>query len=188
MSDLKKNSLAKIEESKNNLVSLINTEDLDRESLDIINQIIAESDLEKTKDLTYLFNVNQNKKTLVRSNKLNELLDKITDQALVRFTSRPDEISNKELIDSMKAVQDLIERGQKQVSGVNSNTTPLIQINQQNNEVNVDGVSNGLNRESRERVKNVVSDLLKGLMQNKPLNQNIEECEIVETEVDKNDK
>ena len=60
MSDLKKNSLAKIEESKNNLVSLINTEDLDKESLDIINQIIAESDLEKTKDLTYLFNVNQN--------------------------------------------------------------------------------------------------------------------------------
>ena len=47
----------------------LNTADLNKESLALINQIIAETDVEKTKDLTYLFNINQNKKTMVRMDK-----------------------------------------------------------------------------------------------------------------------
>lgn len=129
------------------------------ESKALIDKIIAETDADKARDLTYLFNANQNKKTMVRVNKLSDLLDTITDQALTRFTARPDEISNKELFDGLKVVQDLIERGQKQVSGVGE--TPLIQINQQNNEVNVGNTSaSNLNRDSRERVKAAVLGLL----------------------------
>lgn len=131
---------------------------LNEESLAIINQLISETDEKKTKDLTYLFNANQNKKTIVRVNKLSDLLDTITDQALTRFTSRPDEISNKELFDGLKIVQDLIERGQKQVSGVSE--TPLIQVNQQTNEVNIGGTQSNLSRDSRERVKSAVLGLL----------------------------
>lgn len=134
---------------------------LNDESLALIEKIIAESDEQKTRDLTYLFNANQNKKTMVRVNKLSDLLDTITDQALTRFTSRPDEISNKELFDGLKIVQDLIERGQKQVSGVNE--TPLITVNQQNNEVNIGGAGSGLSRDSRERVKSAVLGLLDSL-------------------------
>ena len=89
---------------------------LNEESAALIERIIAESDEQKSKELTQLFNANQNKKTMVRVNKLSDLLDTITDQALTRFTQRPDEISNKELFDGLKIVQDLIERGQKQVS------------------------------------------------------------------------
>lgn len=134
---------------------------LSEESLALIEKIIAESDEQKTRDLTYLFNANQNKKTMVRVNKLSDLLDTITDQALTRFTSRPDEISNKELFDGLKIVQDLIERGQKQVSGVNE--TPLITVNQQNNEVNIGGAGSSLSRDSRERVKSAVLGLLDSL-------------------------
>ena len=134
---------------------------LNEESLALIEKIIAESDEQKTRDLTYLFNANQNKKTMVRVNKLSDLLDTITDQALTRFTSRPDEISNKELFDGLKIVQDLIERGQKQVSGVNE--TPLITVNQQNNEVNIGGAGSSLSRDSRERVKSAVLGLLDSL-------------------------
>lgn len=134
---------------------------LNDESLALIEKIIAESDEQKTRDLTYLFNANQNKKTMVRVNKLSDLLDTITDQALTRFTSRPDEISNKELFDGLKIVQDLIERGQKQVSGVNE--TPLITVNQQNNEVNIGGAGSSLSRDSRERVKSAVLGLLDSL-------------------------
>ena len=104
---------------------------LNDESKALIEQIIAETDEQKVRDLTHLFNANQNKKTMARVNKLSDLLDTITDQALERFTARPDEISNKELFDGLKTVQDLIERGQKQVAGAGE--TPLIQINQQNN-------------------------------------------------------
>ena len=132
---------------------------LNDESKALIEQIIAETDEQKVRDLTHLFNANQNKKTMARVNKLSDLLDTITDQALERFTARPDEISNKELFDGLKTVQDLIERGQKQVAGAGE--TPLIQINQQNNEVNVGGSSTStLNRDSRERVKAAVMGLL----------------------------
>ena len=150
------------------IVNTPSPKDLSKESMALIEQIIAETDEQKTKDLTHLFNSNQNKKTMVRVNKLNDLLDVITDQALTRFTARPDEISNKELFDGLKVVQDLIERGQKQVSGTGE--TPLIQVNQQTNEVNIgSGNANILSRDSRERVKNAVLGLLNGLTASQPI-------------------
>ena len=150
--------VTKTEEQETGLVP-VSTIRLNEESAALIEKIIAETDEQKARDLTQLFNANQNKKTMVRVNKLSDLLDTITEQALARFTARPDEISNKELFDGLKIVQDLIERGQKQVSGTGE--TPLIQFNQQNNEVNVGGSSVGnLNRDSRERVKSAVMNLL----------------------------
>lgn len=145
-----------------NALTTVDTVELNKESFELINKIIAEQDTEKAKDLTYLFNVNQNKKTLVRTNKLNELLDVLTDAAVDRFSKRPDEISNQELMQGMKTVQELIERGQKQVNGINEQQ-PLIQINQQNNTLAVGGQKDGLSRDSRERVKNAVLDLLNGI-------------------------
>ena len=138
------------------------TASLSEKSKYLIEQIIAETDEQKVKDLTQLFNANQNKKTLARVDKLSNLLDTITDQALVRFTSRPDEISNKELFDGLKIVQDLIERGQKQATGVGE--VPLIQVNQQTNEVNIGTSTSGnLSRDSRERVKSAVLSLLNNI-------------------------
>ena len=140
---------------------VVNAPDLNEESLALLNQIIAETDEGKASDLTHLFNLNQNKKTMIRVNKLSDLLDTITDQALTRFTKRPDEISNKELFDGLKIAQDLIERGQKQVSG--SGERPLIQVNQQTNEVNIGDTTNSLSRDSRERVKSAVLGLLESI-------------------------
>jgi len=141
----------------------LNTADLNKESLTLINQIIAETDVEKTKDLTYLFNINQNKKTMVRMDKLNGLQDDLVAQLAKRIHERPDEISNQDLMTALKLTQDIIERGQKQISTVNE--TPLIQINQQTNTVNVGDNLQGLNRESREKVKNAVMSLLSGITQ-----------------------
>lgn len=157
--------------------------DLNSESKAIIERLIAETDEAKTRDLTQLFNANQNKKTMVRVNKLSDLLDTITDQALKRFTARPDEISNKELFDGLKIVQDLIERGQKQVSGVGE--TPLIQFNQQNNEVNVGAGTSTLSRDSRERVKAAVLGLLDSITtRQEPAVVDIESLEVAESKGD----
>lgn len=155
---------------------------LNAESAALIEKIIAETDEQKSKELTQLFNANQNKKTMVRVNKLSDLLDTITDQALTRFTQRPDEISNKELFDGLKIVQDLIERGQKQVS--NAGEAPLIQFNQQNNEVNLGGTSvNNLNRDSRERVKSAVLSLLAGISNAQEVQEPVPDiCEVTEDE------
>lgn len=162
-------------------LAILDTQKLSEESVELINQIIAESDIEKTKDLTYLFNINQNKKTMVRMDKLSELQDNLVAQFSKRISERPDEISNQELMNALKIVQDIIERGQKQISGVNEQ--PLIQINQQTNSVNVGDDAVNLNRESRERVKNVVTDLLKGL----GANEVIDATPIETVEGDKND-
>jgi hypothetical protein len=132
---------------------------LNAEAKELLSQIIVETDEQKAQNLVQLFNANQNKKTMVRVDKLSNLLDTITDQALLRFSAKPDEISNKELFDGLKIVQDLIERGQKQATGVNG-ASPLIQFNQQNNEVNLGNASSNLNRDSRERVKSAVLSLL----------------------------
>ena len=74
-------------------IAVVGPQSLNEESKALINQIIAETDEQKVRDLTHLFNANQNKKTMARVNKLSDLLDTITDQALTRFTARPDEIS-----------------------------------------------------------------------------------------------
>lgn len=150
-----------VELDNNALIPTNSQLSLNEEAKSLIEQIIAEKDEQKSRDLTQLFNNNQNKKTMIRVNKLSDLLDTITDQALARFTTRPDEISNKELFDGLKVVQDLIERGQKQVSGAGE--TPLIQVNQQTNEVNIGGVASNLNRDSRERVKSAVLSLLSNI-------------------------
>lgn len=142
-------------------LTVVNTEDLNKKSLELINQIIAESDVERTKDLTHLFNLNQNKKTLIRIDTLSDLQDNLVKQFAKRISEKPDEISNKELMDSLKIVQDIIERGQKQIEGVQQ--TPLIQFNQQNNSVNIGETQTNLNRESREKVKNAVMTLLNSI-------------------------
>ena len=169
-------------------LATVPTVDLNQESLALISQIIAETDEQKTRDLTQLFNANQNKKTMVRVNKLSDLLDTITDQALARFTARPDEISNKELFDGLKVVQDLIERGQKQVSGAGE--MPLIQVNQQNNEVTIGGSPSTLSRDSRERVKSAVLGLLESIAstaQTAPESDIIEVDPVEVTDVEKED-
>jgi hypothetical protein len=175
--------------SSSTALTTVNAEDLNKESLELINQIIAESDIEKTKDLTYLFNINQNKKTMIRVDKLSGLQDNLVDQLVRRIAERPDEISNKELMDGLKIVQDIIERGQKQVAGVTE--TPLIQINQQNNEVNIgDSATAGLSRESRDKVKNAVNALLSSLTVKKPVQNPInmeEDPNVIQAEVVDND-
>lgn len=155
------NTKSDIESSEHTNTELVPTQPLNQESLALLAQIVNETDEQKTKDLTHLFNRNQDKKTLIRVNKLSDLLDVITDQALERFKSKPDEISNKELFDGLKVVQDLIERGQKQVT--DKEDVPLIQVNQQNNEVNIGDRPSNLSRESRERVKSAVLSLLNNL-------------------------
>lgn len=136
----------------------VDTSNLNAESLDILNQIIAAEDIDKTKDLTYLFNINQNKKTMVRIDSLSTLQDKLVGLLSNRVTERPDEMSNQEVMQALKVVQDIIERGTKQITG--QNEQPLIQINQQTNSVNVGDEAAGLNRDSRDRVKRVIMGIL----------------------------
>ena len=155
--DPNKASPEKGEKATTELVA-VDISDLNAESLNILNQIIAAEDIDKTKDLTYLFNVNQNKKTMVRIDSLSNLQDKLVGLLSNRVTERPDEMSNQEVMQALKVVQDIIERGTKQITG--QNEQPLIQINQQTNSVNVGDEAAGLNRDSRDKVRRAIMSIL----------------------------
>lgn len=170
-------------DNKNELVPVseeLNRAALDKESLEILNQLIAETDTEKTTDLTYLFNVNQKKKTMARLDKMGKLLDTIADTAIERFSKRPDELSNQEMLQAIRVVQGAIESEQKILGGTAQAETPLIQINQQNNGVTIGGAESAMTKDSRERVQAAVKDILSSLV----VPQQFPDDEIVEVKDD----
>lgn len=143
--------------------ALVQATELNLQATEILNKIIAEKDTERVKDLTYLFNISQNKKTMARVDACNDVLDSMLAQWAKRVAERPDEMSNEDILRGVKVIQDLMERGQRQVAEVNDVAPPLIQINQQNNEINMGNDRAPLNRDQREHVKKAVMSLLAGL-------------------------
>ncbi len=149
------------------------------EAQKLIGELTSEKDKQKMQALEQQFNEIQRKKQLARISKLSDVQDMLTDQFYLRISQRPDEISNKEMLDGMKTVQDLMEKNQKRTESFEE-IPQLIQINQ--TEVNV---GNNLNRDSRERVKNAVLGLLDSINKTQQASetQDIIEADFVE-EVD----
>jgi hypothetical protein len=130
---------------------------LSTEAQKLVGELTFERDRQKMQAIEQQFNDIQRKKQLARVSKLSDVQDMLTDQFYRRISERPDEISNKEMLDGMKVVQDLMEKNLKQAETIEE-IPQLIQINQ--TEVNV---GNNLNRDSRERVKNAVIDILNSI-------------------------
>ena len=106
-----------------------------------------------------LFNMNQSKKNALRIIKLNNLLSKVEDQAIERFEKRPDQVSHKELLEYMNVVSGQIDRAHKQVDTLSA--APTINMLTQKNEVNINVGGQELDRDSKERVMDAISALLK---------------------------
>ena len=88
---------------------LVNISPLDKSNNELLATIINETDPEKLKDLTHLFNINQTKKNIIRVNTMNKLIDKVADQMIERVENVPDEFSNKELVEYLKTAHEFIE-------------------------------------------------------------------------------
>lgn len=106
-----------------------------------------------------LFNINQSKKNALRIIKLSNLLSKVEDQAIERFEKRPDQVSHKELLEYMNVVSGQIDRAHKQVDTLSA--APTINVLTQKNEVNINMAGPELDRDSKERVMDAISALLK---------------------------
>lgn len=137
---------------------------LKEEAQKILHQLITETDAEKQKDLTYLFLQNQNKRLMARMSKEGELADEIMSQLLVRFKEHSDEITTKEQIDALKVVSDLMSKGRAQLTSQEEQIQqPTVSINVQDNSVNVGDAKKNLGRESRNKVQNVIADVLRSI-------------------------
>ena len=125
----------------------------------VVKDIVAAPNKEELEKQFQLFNMNQVKKNALRIIKLNDLLTKVEDQALERFEKRPDQVSNKELLDYMNAVSNQIEKAQNFSKETLSTEVGGIKIKQEKTEVNIN-VAPVLNRNEKDRVADVISILL----------------------------
>lgn len=126
------------------------------ETKQIVDGLMQEHDVNKTKDLVHLFNLNQSKKNVLRAIKYSDLLDKITEQMVSRVENKADCFSNDDLLKYMTAIQASIEKAGKSVDTISE--SPAIQINH-NNQVNV-SIVDPLDRESREKISEVIKAIM----------------------------
>ena len=138
------------------IIKSLDVRPLDKNTKDIAQRILDEQDIDKVKDLTNLFNLNSQKRNVMRVMKMNELLDKVTDKVVTRFDEYPDNFSNEDLLKFMQVTENAIDRANKQLNLIDD--TPPIQLTQ-NNQVNINLVTE-LPRESRERVLQFVKSAL----------------------------
>lgn len=123
---------------------------------EVVAKLVETQDVDELKRLTQLFNVNQMKKDAIRVVKLNDILDKLDNQVSERVEKHPDQFSNNDLLNYVNTIQQTINKSNQAITNINQ--TPLIQLNQQNNIVQVS--EDTLTRESREKIINMVRQFL----------------------------
>lgn len=120
---------------------------LDNKQLD--QKLLNSNDQDEIDKIISIFNLNLKKRELIRTNMLSQLQDGIAQQMEKRVLANSDCFSNKDLLEYFRIVQQVLDKQ-------NQDGTPTIQI-QQNN---ITLESNELNKESRDRIKEVVQKIL----------------------------
>ena len=122
---------------------------------DVVTKLVNSQDADEIKQLTQLFNINQMKKNALRIVKLNGILDKLDNQVEERVTNNPESFSNNDLLNYVNTIQQTVTKSSQSLDGIQQ--IPTIQINQNNNIVNVE---TALPRESRQKILDVVQQIL----------------------------
>ena len=150
---------------------------MSKENLSIISpdfedKVLNAGDPNDLKDLTQLFNFNQAKKNLLRLQKLSILNDDVVSKIERRLQERPDDFSNNDLLDYLQVINNVLDKQSKSQDDVLDK--PMITY-QQNNQVNVN-IANDLTRESRDKITDLISEILNsGNLENLQILENIEE-------------
>lgn len=150
---------------------------MSKENLSIISpdfedRVLNAGDPNDLKDLTQLFNFNQAKKNLLRLQKLSVLNDDVVSKIERRLLERPDDFSNKDLLDYLQVINNVLDKQSKSQDDVLDK--PMITY-QQNNQVNVN-IANDLTRESRDKITDLISEILNsGNLEDLQILENIEE-------------
>ena len=134
------------------------TDKLDNDASEIIEKLVETKDPQEIQDLTALFNITNTKKNAIRIMRLGELWDTASSELLKRVAEHPDMHCNDDLVKYLSLAESGMDKAAKTLGNVD--VTPIIQINQQTNTVNIN--SNGdLDRDDKLKVMNVVRAILK---------------------------
>ena len=126
-----------------------------KKELSLSDKLIKTNDFDELNEIVEMFNLDLQKKNLIRGVKLSEVQDKVVDQLSMRLTERADNFSNEDLIKYLKTIQETLNKTTVTTDDIKA---PTIQINQQ---VNVDNVNN-FNAESRKRILSAVNSIMNG--------------------------
>lgn len=126
-----------------------------KKELSLSDKLIKTNDFDELNEIVELFNLDLQKKNLIRGVKLSEVQDKVVDQLSMRLTERADNFSNDDLIKYLKTIQETLNKTTVTTDDIKA---PTIQINQQ---VNVDNVNN-FDAESRKRILSAVNSIMNG--------------------------
>ena len=124
----------------------------------LIAEIVNETDAEKLKDLTHVFNLFQTKRHILRVNALNDVQDALVQQMQDRLAAQPHNFNNSDIATWMKTVQQAVESAQKSIENVDSLPTIITQNNNTQN-INI-SVADSLSRESREKILSILNTIL----------------------------
>lgn len=138
-------------------------------------QLLEEDNIDNIKAIIDIFNLNIKKKNIIRTNKLNELQDKVYSEINERLSNNAYAFSNKDLLEYFKVMQDTINKSEIDSEQV---ITPNIQVNQNNLNITM---GTELNRESRQKI----TDAIKNILNKNTID--VEAREIGEGEVTDND-
>lgn len=128
--------------------------------------ILSSEDPEELTDIIELFNLNLQKRNIIRNKKLNDIQDEVVDKMLQKIQEEPWNFSNDDLIKYHKVIQDSLAKD----STLDETKIPSIQLNQQ---INIS--SPEFNRDSRSRILSAVQQVLNSIDTNE-----IEEVEEID--------
>lgn len=158
---------------------------LKQESAQLLTKLTQETNIDKTRDLTYLFNVNHSKKAMLRQQKLDEIMDNVVDELGDRVEQHPEEFDTDTLIKTATTLQNIMEKNAMQVN-TPAEQPPLIQLQKTDININTteESAAKGLTSAQRKNVNSFISGLLNIKIPNADVT-NVLEDEIVSISDDK---
>lgn len=188
MSDENKLEVSPVTESTELVPATLTKEQreaLKQESAQLLVKLTQETNIDKTRDLTYLFNVNHSKKAMLRQQKLDEIMDNVVDELGDRVEQHPEEFDTDTLIRTATTLQNIMEKNAMQVN-TPVEQPPLIQVQKTDININTteESAVKGLNSTQRKNVNSFLSGLLNLKLPTEEVT-NVLEDEIVSVSDDK---
>ena len=140
----------------------LNKDLLKQESTALLAKLTQETNIEKTQDLTYLFNINHSKKAMLRQETLDDTMDYVVSEINNRVKNNPDEFDTETLLKTATTVQTIMEKNAMQTTV--QEDRPLIQLNRTDVNINAsaetgDPILKGLSASERKHVSTFMSTL-----------------------------
>lgn len=138
------------------------------------DKMLSEKNIDDLKNIMNLFNLNIQKQEILRNKTLLNLEELTLSEMSERLNKKSDEFSNDDLLKYYKVIKETLLKSPTSLDNI-----PTIQINQNNLNVNV-ADQTLLSKESRDRIADVVKNILKT---NKTQQSNTTDV-VVDTEIE----